>query len=126
MESSRMTGIKKDVGVKFLRAYLYHQAFALPLHEDKQRKVRPRRVIEKNPLRPETPRHTYTKTHSTEEELHLIYIYKGENRTWGIKKFTHANASVALPLHEESKLRSLMIQAVTSENVLSRLAVQLA
>jgi len=36
---------KKDVGVCLSRAYPYHQALALPLHEDKQRRACPRRVI---------------------------------------------------------------------------------
>ena len=40
-----MMGTKKDVGVKFLRAYPITQALALPLGKDKQRKARPRRVI---------------------------------------------------------------------------------
>ena len=38
-------GNKKDVGVCLSRAYPYHQALALPLHEDKQRRACPRRVI---------------------------------------------------------------------------------
>ena len=37
--------IKKDVGVKSLRAYPQDQAFALPPSKDKQRKACPRRVI---------------------------------------------------------------------------------
>ena len=36
---------KKDVGVKFLRAYPIAQALALPLGKDKQRKACPRRLI---------------------------------------------------------------------------------
>jgi hypothetical protein len=76
-----MKGNKKRRGSKVsLRAYPCIQAFALPLHKDKQRKVRPRRVIYSNPLRPDNPKRIYTKTHSTYGELHLIYIYKERGR----------------------------------------------
>ena len=37
--------IKKDVGVKSLRAYPQDQAFALPPSKDKQREACPRQVI---------------------------------------------------------------------------------
>ena len=37
--------IKKDVGVKSLRAYPNYQALALPLSKDKQREACPRQVI---------------------------------------------------------------------------------
>jgi hypothetical protein len=43
--------IKKDVGVKSLRAYPNYQALALPLSKDKQRKASPRRVIIRHPRR---------------------------------------------------------------------------
>ena len=73
-----MKGNKKRRGSKVsLRAYPFIQAFALPPYKDKQRKARPRRVIYTNPLRPNIPKHIYTKTHSTWGELHLINIYKG-------------------------------------------------
>ena len=80
MEMFRL-GHKKRRGAKFLSiAYPCIQAFALPLHKDKQRKVRPRRVIYTNPLRPDHPKHINTKAHSTYGELHLIYIYKERGR----------------------------------------------
>ena len=74
-----MMGTKKDVGVKFLRAYPNVQALALPPDKDKQRKACPRRAIYINPIRPDNPKRIYTKIHpNTEVELHLIYIYKGK------------------------------------------------
>ena len=61
-----MKGYKKRRGAKFLSiAYPFNQALALPLCKDKQRKACPRRVIYTNPLRPDIPKHIYTKTHST-------------------------------------------------------------
>ena len=81
MESSLIGGNKKRRGSKVsLRAYPYYQAFALPPLKDKQRKVRPRRVIYSNPLRPDCPKRIYTKIHSTTGELHLINIYKERGR----------------------------------------------
>ena len=53
--------IKKDVGVKSLRAYPCYQALALPLSKDKQREACPRQEIY---------------THSTPDAFHpLNYIY---------------------------------------------------
>ena len=84
MEMFRL-GHKKRRGAKFLSiAYLYNQALALPLPKDKQTKALPTPSDIIYPLRPNNPKHIYTKTHSTYGELHLIYIYK----------FTHANASL--------------------------------
>ena len=80
MEMFRL-GHKKRRGAKFLSiAYLYNQALALPLPKDKQTKALPTPSDIINPLRPQTSKHIYTKTHSTYGELHLIYIYKEEGR----------------------------------------------
>ncbi len=108
-----MMGTKKDVGVKFLSALIpIIRPSHCPFMKISNRKSAHAEWYT-NPLRPDTPRRIYTKTHSTTEgELHLINIYKGY-RTRGNIKLTHANVSVALHLHEESNLRSLMIQTVT-------------
>ena len=93
------------MGVKFLRAYPITQALALPLGKDKQPKICPRQVIYTNPLRPDNPRHIYTKTNSTRGELHLIYIYKERGR--GEYEIHPRERLVASPLFQVSKLRSL-------------------
>ena len=128
LESSLIGGNKKRRGSKVsLRAYPCSQALALPLDKDKQRKACPRRVIYINPIRPDNPRHIYTKTHSTWGELHLIYIYKG-NRTWeNIKIHPRERLSSCITAVSRFKFaRFGLHRQVTFENVLSRLAVQLA
>jgi len=123
---------KKDVGVISLRAYPNNQAFALPLKKDKQRKACPRQVI-------------YTDTHHHPTRFLLygyickdstprgwstpFYIYKGKVSGVGVIHIIilTADVSVALPPSLDSKLRSLIVQTGNRfENVLSRLAVQLA
>ena len=120
--------IKKDVGVKSLRAYPNYQALALPLGKDKQRKpAHARWYIHILPLTHFTHWAIYMKRHSSCRWSTPYYIYKGSfvRHRWHINHL-NADASVASPLYLDSKLRSLILQTVTFENVLSRLAVQMA
>ena len=54
----------------------------------------------------------------------LLYIYR-DIKPQGDIKSTYVDASVALPLFLDSKLRHLTLQTVTFENVLLRLGLQL-
>ena len=105
--------IKKDVGVKSLRAYPNYQALALPLGKDKQRKpAHARWYIHTLPLTHFTPlNYIYAKTLLLSREYLPYYIYKGSfvRHRWHINHL-NADASVASPLYLDSKLRSLILQ----------------
>ena len=59
------------------------------------------------------PSHIYTKSVHLSWGVHLIIYIKGNDSRRRDIKSTHVDVSVALPLYQVSKLRSLMIQTVT-------------
>ena len=69
--------------------------------------VKPAHVERYLTLRPEYPKHTYTQKYP-HMGAHLINIYRESGA--GLK-ITHANASVASPLYQDSNLRDLSEQA---------------
>ena len=94
-----------------LRAYPNYQALALPQDKDKQRKACPRRAIYMHTLRHIYARLVYIRKDSMPILWHTpYYIYKKGIWPQGDIKSTHADASVALPLYLDSKLRSLNTQ----------------
>ena len=68
--------------------------------------VKPAHVERYLTLRPEYPKHTYTQKYP-HMGAHLINIYRESGA--GLK-ITHANASVASPLYQDSNLRDLSEQ----------------
>ena len=98
---------KKDVGVKFLSAPIPTLRLShCPLIRISNVKACPRRAIYTLP--PDNPQtYIYTKTPYT--GYTLLYINEREIRRRDIF-ITHANASVASPLYQDSNLRDLSEQ----------------
>ena len=97
-------GNKKDVGVSSSVPIPTLRLSHCPLIRISN--VKPAHVERYITLRPEYPKHTYTQKYP-HTGAHLINIYRESGA--GLK-ITHANASVASPLYQDSNLRDLSEQ----------------
>ena len=114
---TRNIGIQKRRGRKFLRAYPWSQAFALPLGKDKQRKACPRRVNIYIRTTTWTSLDFAIYAKAAHEWVHLINIYRNIRRRGYKKSPTQTLRCItAVPRFKFAKFD--FHRQVTFENVL--------